>query len=144
MTLKFSLSKLDTVYLVLIMDELNDNDRKIAAMVIGGLALLITVPFIWNNYQEYQQKESARKTCEEVRKIKDEVKAKVKRGERISPLEASGAFQLRYLTTCDCKEIKKTQDDMLARVHRGEQDALMEIGAVFQSTDLAACGKQNN
>ncbi|MEH2402663.1 hypothetical protein [Nostoc sp.] len=62
----------------------------------------------------------------------------------ISPSEAAGAFQLRYLTTCDCKEIRKTQDDMLARVRRGEQDMLMELGAAFQLTELAACGKQNN
>ncbi|MFN6531024.1 hypothetical protein [Nostoc sp. ChiSLP03a] len=126
------------------MNELDDADKKIVGMVIAGIALLITVPFIWNNYQEYQQRESARKTCEEVRKIKDEVNAKVDRGERISSTEAAGAFQLRYLTTCDCKEIKKTQDDMLARVHRGEQDALMETVAVFHSTAFAACGKQNN
>jgi hypothetical protein len=125
------------------MNQLDKTEKKVVVMMIGGIALLIAFSFVWDNYQEYQKRESGRRTCEKIKKIKDEITARINRGEDVSDYEINGVVQLRFFTTCDCKEIRKIKDEMTARINRGE-DVSADLPGVFHLTETASCGKQRN
>lgn len=88
------------------MNELNENE-KIAGIIIGSIALLIIIPYKWNNYQEYQQRESARKTCEEIKKQITELRQEVvdgrKKGNKVNLSTVAAAYHLESITnSIDC------------------------------------------
>ena len=126
------------------MNQLDKTEKKVVVMMIGGIALLIAFSFVWDNYQEYQRRESGRKTCEKIRKVKDDIAADIKRGKKVSDYEINGVVQLGVLTTCDCKEIRKIQDDMLAKLDRGEEVSGFDLAGAGSLSTIASCGKQRN
>jgi hypothetical protein len=102
------------------MNQLDKTEKKVVVMMIGGIALLIAFSFVWDNYQEYQRRESGRKTCEKL------------------------AVQLGVVLNCDCKEIRKIQDDMLAKLDRGEEVSQPDLVGAGMLSAFAFCDKQRN
>ncbi|MBD1218088.1 MAG: hypothetical protein H9536_12360 [Aphanizomenon flos-aquae Clear-A1] len=76
-------------------------------MIIGGIALLIAVPFVWNNYQKYQERERTIRLCNQITSIRKDIMDRIAAGEEVSFYEAVGAAQLGSITgNLDCNQIK--------------------------------------
>ena len=93
------------------MSELNETEKKVLGMMIGGIALLIAFSFVWDNYQEYQQRERSRKSCENIKKhftqLREDAVDPSKKGDNLTSSQVAAIYQLESLTnSVDCNQIK--------------------------------------
>lgn len=77
---------------------LQTSKKTFIIMSVCGLGLIV-IPFLWNSYQEQQQKAQARETYKQVCSFYEEVVRKIKAGEKLKDADIDAARELRPL--CD-------------------------------------------
>ncbi|MFS0515161.1 hypothetical protein ACEYW6_10610 [Nostoc sp. UIC 10607] len=83
-------------------NDIETKNAKAMAVGLAVLGLIISIPFAWNSYDQYKQREQARQNCEKLRSLRTEIVRRMQSGQQISPLEASAALQIGVMTPEDC------------------------------------------
>ncbi|WP_414530750.1 hypothetical protein [Nodularia chucula] len=85
------------------MPEVNQTEKLIGSILVAVILVVIIGPTLWNNYQQNQQRERARKTCEQLASIRSDIIRRQRSGDpTVTSLELGAAYQLGNMTG-DCK-----------------------------------------
>lgn len=87
------------------MNKLNNDNKKIAGKLIGSLVLLIAIILVSKNYQDYQNSEKIRKTCEQMKIARHEFERAIMPNRGL--LETTKSPRMKLINNgIDCDQIK--------------------------------------